>query len=602
MTSWDQVGEAVWRVRDTCNAYVVRRGNEAVAVDFGSGALLDVLPALGIDRLTDVLLTHHHRDQAQGLARAVEAGARVWVPEAEQELVAGVDRHWRRRSVENDYDLRQDRFSLLRSVPVTGVAAEYRRRAYGPFELTTLPTPGHTPGSVSYLLEEGGGLLAFTGDLVYGDGAVWSLAATQWTYSGAEGLIATYLSCGTLAGRRPVRLLPSHGEPVDDVRGSLDRLRGRVRELAELRLGHALDLDEWEREPWVEVSPHLLRNRTSFATSYALLSESGGALVVDWGYDQAPGTDLPTDRAARRPLLASIEALRRDHGVEHVEALVLTHFHDDHVAGANLLRDVEGAEVWTGEAVAEVLEQPERYDLPCLWYDPVRVDRRIAAGGTVRWHEYELAFHPLPGHTLHAVAVSFEADGRRVLAVGDQQAHLPDDGAILNYQYRNRFRLDDFVASAELYRRLRPDLLLTGHWGVKEVTEPFLRTLERQGGRLAELHRELLPLDEVDFGAEGVAARILPYRSRVDAGASLELEIRVRNPFAHPADATVRLVVPEGWPEPPVSFVRLDAHGEGAVRVETTAAPAGLPARLAADVTIDGTPFGQQAEALVEVR
>src|SRR4051795_796913 len=112
----EQVAEGVLRVRDTCNVYVLRSGREATLVDFGSGAVLDRLGELGVDRVTDVLVTHHHRDQVQGLRRAAEAGIRIWVPPVEQELIAGADRHWRRRSVVCDYDLRQDRFSLLESV------------------------------------------------------------------------------------------------------------------------------------------------------------------------------------------------------------------------------------------------------------------------------------------------------------------------------------------------------------------------------------------------------------------------------------------------------------------------------------------------------
>ena len=65
---------------------------------------------------------------------------------------------------------------------MAGGVAEYRTRAYGAVEAYALPTPGHTAGSVTYLLERGGRRLAFCGDLVHGDGKVWSLAATQWSY------------------------------------------------------------------------------------------------------------------------------------------------------------------------------------------------------------------------------------------------------------------------------------------------------------------------------------------------------------------------------------------------------------------------------------
>src|SRR5690348_6676421 len=122
----EEVARDVLRIRDTCNVYVLRSGTEALLVDVGSGAVLDVLPELGVERVTDVLLTHHHRDQVQGLRRAADAGARIWAPPVERELIDAVDRHWLERGIDDDYDLRQDRFSLLEPAPVTGTVAEYR--------------------------------------------------------------------------------------------------------------------------------------------------------------------------------------------------------------------------------------------------------------------------------------------------------------------------------------------------------------------------------------------------------------------------------------------------------------------------------------------
>lgn len=601
-----EVAPGVSRFADTCNVYVLRAAGEAVLVDFGSGAVLDALPELGVERVTDVLVTHHHRDQVQGLARADAAGVRIWVPPVERELVAGVDRFWATRELENDYSLRQDRFSLLDPVPVAGTVPEYRVRRFGGFDVLTLPTPGHTVGSVTYLVEVDGRRLAFTGDLVHRGGRLWSLAATQWTYSGWEGEATTILSCLALAEREPDVLLPSHGEPVDQPARDLARLRERLHEVIALRRGRPWDIEEWYANPWAEVTPHVLRSRASMATSYALLSDSGTALLLDWGYDFWIGTPLGSDRAGRRPLLASIAALKRDHGVDRVEVAVPTHYHDDHVAGLELLRDVEGAQVWAPEHVGPVLEHPTRYDLPCLWYDPVPVDRTLPSGAPVAWREYELTAYPLPGHTLFAAAIAFEADGKRFLATGDQEGGDPSGGSrlVLNYQYRNRYAFGDFVASAELYRRLRPDLMLTGHHGVEPVDEERLDQLLADGTRLAELHRELLPLEDVDFGAGGFGARIEPYRSAVRAGEELELDVTVRNPFAAPDVATVRLVVPGSWRATPAEQeLRLAANAEGTVRFRL-APDGGGPvsrARVAADLTVGGRPFGQQAEALVDV-
>lgn len=595
--------------RDTCNVYVLTDGPDAITIDFGSGSVLDHLADYGVERVTDVLMTHHHRDQAQGLARAAAAGARIWVPPAERDLFARVSEHWQARPLDNDYNLRQDKFSLLDDVPVHGAVPEYRVTSVGGargVDVTALPTPGHTPGSITYLIERAGRRLAFVGDLLYGPGKVWSLAATQWSYSGLEGAAASILSLDLLADRAPDLLLPSHGEPMPDPSDAIARTRRDLQALVDFRRDRPWDLTAWLRRPYEEITPHLLRNRTSMATSYALLSDAGAALLIDYGYDMVTGMAGGSDRAARRPWLASLDALKRTYGVERIEVAVPTHYHDDHVAGFGLLSDVEGTEIWAADTIAPILRDPRRYDLPCLWWDPLPVHREVRPGEPIRWREYELTMWPLPGHTLYAAAIAFEVDGTKVLATGDQQDGGWIEGErteLLNFQYRNRFRIDDFVESAALYRRLAPDLMISGHWAPRRVDPAYLDMLLARGRELARLHRALLPLDEVDFGAEGVGARILPYRSAVRVGDSVDLEVRVRNPFQRRCVAKVDLVVPDGWRATPARReVKVDPLGEDAVTFTVRAGSPARRARVAADLTVDERAFGQHAEALIDAR
>ena len=139
------------RFADTCNVYLVRSDTGSLLVDFGSGAILDELERVDREgrRPGGVLVTHHHRDQVQGLARAVAAGIEVWVPPVERDLIEHVDAHWQARGLANTYDTRQDRFSLLEPVPITGVVSEYRPMHCAGLEVLPMPTPGHTVGSVS---------------------------------------------------------------------------------------------------------------------------------------------------------------------------------------------------------------------------------------------------------------------------------------------------------------------------------------------------------------------------------------------------------------------------------------------------------------------
>ncbi len=611
-TSVSEIAPGIFRVDDTCSVYVVRQESAegertAFAVDFGSGRVLDLLPEMGVDRLTDVLMTHHHRDQGQGLPRAAAAGVRIHVPPVEQDLFGRVDEMWRTRRLWNDYNLRQDRFSLLDPVPVHDLVPEYRSRVYAGTSVEVVPTPGHTTGSVSYLVKREGRLLAFTGDLIYGPGKVWSLAATQWSYTENEGPGMTVLSCYQLMERGPDRLLPSHGHVMDDPHTALDLLARRMQRYIDSRRPHPWDLRTRLDDPFSHVTEHLLLNKTSESHSYVLLSRTGAALVIDYGYDMITG--LPQadgNRDSRRPWLASVPALKRQYGVTRIEAALVTHYHDDHVAGMNLLRDVEGTEVWATANVAPILREPMVQDLPCTWYDPIPVDRVLPLGETFRWQEYEITTHELAGHTLYAAAFEFVVDGVKVLVTGDQQDGLGVPGErrnVLNYQYRNRFRIEDFRNSSALYRKVLPDVMVSGHWLPKWVDGPFLDQLRDEGEDVVDIHHELLPVEELDLGADGVLARIVPYLSELPSGATASFTVSVRNPLRVEQRAVVRIVLPVGWQAPEdVVEIRLPASGQEDIEMNVIVqGPARRRARVAVDVSIGELRLGQHAEALVDV-
>ena len=591
----------IYRFQDTCHVYVLRAGREAFLIDFGAGDVLDHLPALGIERVTDVLLTHHHRDQGQGLTRAIAAGARVWVPHAERDLFAAVDHHWQARELYRSYNVRQDRFSLLDPVPVTGTLRDYELRRFGAQTIEVVPTPGHTTGSISLLAEVDGQRLAFSGDLIAAPGKVWSLAATQWSYGGAEGAAAGIASLLDLRARGVDLLLPSHGDPIAPAGPAIDLLVERLwRLLRERQQNPRLLL--LHDHPYVALTPHLLFNRASMANSYVLLSGSGAALFIDYGYDFCTGEAPGADPASRRPWLYTLPALKRDFGVDRVEVVVPTHYHDDHVAGLNLLRRVEGTQVWAADTFAGILEQPWCYDLPCLWYEPIAVDRHLPLGQPVRWHEYELTLYPQPGHTRYAVAIAFEVDGLRALATGDQ--FRDQGGSHWNYVYGNGFDAGDYIQAAELYRVLAPDLMLPGHHEPLWVPDGYLDRLAERGRVLERLHADLTLAGMAHACDGGCDVRIEPYQAAVRAGEAAHFVASVHCWPAGAADGIVRPVVPPDWAAAPQEIRIALRPGTTATAHFSITPPPGLTARrvrIAADIIAGDRHLGQQAEALVTV-
>ncbi|MHB8624721.1 MAG: MBL fold metallo-hydrolase [Aggregatilineales bacterium] len=589
--------------QDTCNVYVIRDGSDAVLIDFGNGDVMPELGSLGITHVTDVLMTHHHRDQGQGLHRAVEIGASIWVPHTEQDLFANVEAYWQARPVYNNYDVRQDRFSLLSSVPIAGTLHDYETRRFGTHTFHIIPTPGHTIGSISVMVESDGQYVVFTGDLIAAPGKVWSLAATQWTYNGGEGISSSILSLLELQERLPACLLPSHGDPMHEPTAAIQPLVERLDALRKAR-GQNPRLLAFREHPYVQILPHLLRNLTSIANSYVLLSENGSALILDFGYDFVTWP-LPagTDRSSRRPWLYTIPMLKRDFGVQRIDVVIPTHYHDDHVAGMNMLREVEGTQIWAAETFADVLERPQVYNLPCLWYDPIPVDRRLPLEKSFAWEEYTFTLYPLPGHTLYAIAIAFEVDGTRVLATGDQ--YQEDSGTAYNYVYENRFQIGDYRRSAELYARLDPQLIVTGHWEPLWVQAGYFDTLRDRGETLDHLHRDLLPLDSYDLGGGDFAARIEPYQVTITDGTPRVFDVVVRNP--HPQMELVRMVldVPSDWiANPPQVSVLVEPHTETRLTFKLHI-PRGTRTqrtRIAADITIGDQHIGEHAEALVTVK
>jgi glyoxylase-like metal-dependent hydrolase (beta-lactamase superfamily II) len=162
------------------NSYLITDTQQSRCVVIDAAADADrILNAIGSHQVVAILQTHTHMDHTQALREVRErTGAPVGIHPLEPEAA-----------------------ELGPEISL----ADGQRIAVGSHELQVLHTPGHTPGSLCFLLRPA---LCFCGDTIFpgGPGKTWSPDAFHQLTQSLEQKIYTLVD--------RVRLLPGHGEEI----------------------------------------------------------------------------------------------------------------------------------------------------------------------------------------------------------------------------------------------------------------------------------------------------------------------------------------------------------------------------------------------------
>jgi hydroxyacylglutathione hydrolase len=146
-----------------CNCSVIFDPASTSAVVIDPGGDFDVLRALlekGGARVAAVLHTHVHIDHVGATAALVRwSGAQAHIHEADRPLWGLMPIQARMLGIDPP-----EACELLGDLEAGAV------QNFGSIALRVLHTPGHSPGSVSFVLENDGATVAFTGDTLFRNG------------------------------------------------------------------------------------------------------------------------------------------------------------------------------------------------------------------------------------------------------------------------------------------------------------------------------------------------------------------------------------------------------------------------------------------------
>jgi hydroxyacylglutathione hydrolase len=193
------------------NVYLLSGGEELALVDAGAGPgearIIGNVRSLGYDpeRIGHIFLTHAHADHAGGAASlATRLGAQVYLSELEREALENADEAALGLSIARRNGFYPDDYRLdpcKVDVPLRG---DEKLRC-GNLELAVMPTPGHSAGSVCFLVGTEEGVALFAGDTVFAGGKISLIVAP------GSDLLALQESVTCLGGLGVASLLPGHG-------------------------------------------------------------------------------------------------------------------------------------------------------------------------------------------------------------------------------------------------------------------------------------------------------------------------------------------------------------------------------------------------------
>lgn len=592
---------------DAINVGILRDGNKALLVDFGDGSIHKTLGKNEIDKIETVLFTHHHRDQASGIMDISDEGTKIGVPIDEQPLFDDVEKYW------NDpqnrwhlYNVHPHSLTLAESIEVTDIYQEGDVIEWGNARISVLGTPGHTDGSVSYIVDVDGEKFAFCGDLIYNIGQIWELYSLQKgndvvsDYHGflgsREQLISSLLKLRDLD---PYMLIPSHGLPMNFPEESIDMLLERLdicydKYVAISALRHYFPqmFTEFEgKDGHMPIregkpAPEFLRH---YGTSWLIISETKEAFVMDCGNPN---------------VVEQVQKLTDSGEIAAVSGLWITHYHDDHVDAVPQFQEQFGCPIYADNSVAEVVQNPKGFRMPCISPIQINVDNCTSDGESWTWNEFKMTGYHFPGQTYYHGGLLVEGHDTKMFFAGDSFTMSGID----DYCSGNRNWLGKdvgFDRCLKLMQELKPTHIFNCHVDVAfDFTDEEIRFMRQNLAMRERIYGKLFPWDSPNYGMDEYWIRCDPYEQDVKPGEKVKLNVIITNHSESECGAICQPILPKSWNvEAKSKRPKIPGKSEKKIEMSFQVPEDAQKKRtvIPVDITYNSCPLGQFREAILNI-
>ena len=601
-THFSQLSEHLYIHHGPVNTGILRDGDRALLVDPSGATLQPTLTALGITNVERMLFTHHHRDNTSGFS--IPNNTRVGVPAKEAAWFGEVETFW------NDpqyrwhlYNYHPHNLMLVNPICVDDTYTEGAEIKWGPASLTVLETPGHTDGSVTYLIDVDSKRFAFTGDLIYDEGKLWELYSLQkgqqtsdyHGFLGARDELKESLEKVRQAS--PTALIPTHGVVMDTPDRAIDALLERLaacydKYVAISALRHYFPklFTEFEgRTGHMPIRegkppPEFLRH---FGTTWLIISETGEAFVMDCG---SPN------------VIKQIQRLQTSGEISEVTQFWVTHYHDDHVDAIPEFQATFPCETITDTVVARVITNPTAFRLPCISPAVTRVDRITRDGDSWQWNEFTMTAYHFPGQTYYHAGLLVEGHGTRMFFGGDSFTMSGID----DYCSGNRNLLGKdagYEKCIRLIQHLKPTHIFNCHVDPAfDFTEAEIACMLDTLTEREKCYTALFPWGHANYGMDEHWVRCYPYEQEITPGETAQLRVEITNHSDEPRTATAQPMLPPAWDveiDPAHTTIppKVDGHIDFSIPIPQHCEAFGRIV-VPVDLTYNARPLGQFREAI----